>query len=103
MNVTDVTRSYTQYDGSSSLVVELAVERQADCLCQQTCVFVACSICNDGDVATGDHLGWVTVICEKMLAVKMRLDLRVVVDLDFREEGKLVGRETKADVAVAVS
>jgi hypothetical protein len=54
-------------------------------------------------VATGDHLGWVTIICQRMLVVGMRLNLRVVVDLDLREEGKLVGRETKADVAVAVS
>ena len=45
------------------LVVELAVERQTDCLEKKACVLVACGIRLDGDVATRNHLRRVAEVC----------------------------------------
>lgn len=52
------------------LVVELAVERQANSLCQQACVLIACGIGDDGDVTTGNHLRRVSVHVRRCLCTE---------------------------------
>lgn len=51
-----LTELHILYTIQYALIVELAVEGQANGLGQQTCVLVACGVCDNGDVATGDHL-----------------------------------------------
>ena len=60
-NVQGEERFYRILQCWNRLVVELAIEWQADGLEEQARVLVARCICYDGDVASRYHFGWVSI------------------------------------------
>jgi hypothetical protein len=85
------------------LVVQLAVKRDADGLEEQTRILVVRGVCLDGDVTSRYHLWGVSSHDQRGGLWAMSMHIRIVVDLDLREQGELVGCQAQADVAMAVA
>lgn len=85
------------------LVFELAVEGYSNGLQQQARVLVICRVGVDGDVATGNHLGWIPMHVSLECSISNDADLRIVVGLNLGEEGELFGGQTERHVAALVA